>query len=158
MQGITLLFVGKTSDDRIASFLEEYVKRTSRYLRLEVKVIPEPKTTKKTPPSLQKELEGVSIIAAAEPGDEVLLLDERGQEYTSAEFAALIGQKMSSVRNRLLLVVGGPYGFSEAVYRAFPHKLSLSKMTMNHQMVRLLLAEQVYRAISIIHNLPYHHE
>ena len=158
MQGILLLFVGKTADDRIASFLDEYVKRTQRYLRLEVKTLPEPKTTKKTPPSLQKELEGVSIIQAVEPGDEVILLDERGSEYTSPEFADLLRRRMMTVKNRLVLVVGGPYGFSGEVYRTFPQMLSLSKMTMNHQMVRMVLAEQVYRAVSIIHNLPYHHD
>ena len=158
MQGITLLFVGQTSDDRVASFLEEYAKRTSRFISVDIKIIPEPKTTKNTPPSLQKELEGASIIEAAGSGDEVILLDERGKEYTSRDFAGLLEKKMMTVSKRLVFVVGGPYGFSGEVYKRFPEKISLSKMTLNHRMVRIFLAEQIYRGISIIQNLPYHHD
>ena len=158
MQGITLLFVGQTSDPRVDSYLEEYAKRLSRYVNLEIKVLPEPKTTKKTPPSTQKELEGASIVSAVGAGDSVYLLDERGKEYTSRGFSELVEKEMMTASKRLVFVVGGPYGFSEEVYRAFPRKVSLSKMTMSHQMVRTFLAEQVYRAVSIIHNLPYHHD
>lgn len=158
MQGVTLLFVGASTDDRISSFLEEYRKRTTRYLSLDIRVIPEPKTTKNTPPSLQKELEGASIIASLSPGDEVILLDEKGKEYTSRGLAELMEKKMMTVSKRLVLVVGGPYGFSEEVYRRYPEKLSLSRLTLNHQMVRIFLAEQIYRAVSIIHGLPYHHD
>lgn len=158
MQGITLLFVGQTSDDRVASYLGEYVKRTSRFLSVDIKVLPEPKTTKNTPPSLQKELEGASVISAVSGGDEVILLDENGKEYTSRGFAELIEKKMMTLSKRLFFVIGGPYGFSDEVYRKFPQKISLSRMTLNHQMVRIFLAEQVYRAVSIINNLPYHHD
>ena len=158
MQGITLLFVGQTSDPRVDSFLDEYVKRVSRFVSLDIKALPEPKTTKKTPPSAQKELEGASIIDAVGQGDTVILLDEKGSEYTSRGFAELLEKEMMTTSKRLVFVVGGPYGFSDEVYRRFPRKISLSKMTLNHQMVRIFLSEQVYRAVSIIHNLPYHHD
>ena len=158
MQGITLLFVGQTADPRVDSFLDEYVKRVSRFVTLDIKALPEPKTTKKTPPSTQKELEGASIIEAVGQGDTVILLDEKGREYTSRGFSELLEKEMMTTSKRLVFVVGGPYGFSEEVYRRFPRKISLSLMTLNHQMVRIFLAEQVYRAVSIIHNLPYHHD
>lgn len=158
MQGITLLFVGQAADDRVSSFLDEYVTRTSRFVSVDVKTLPEPKTTKNTPPSLQKELEGASVLEAVTQGDEVFLLDEKGKEYTSREFAGLVEKMMMTTSKRLVFVVGGPYGFSDAVYKAFPRKISLSRMTLNHRMVRIFLAEQVYRALSIIRNLPYHHD
>ena len=97
-------------------------------------------------------------MEAVTQGDEVFLLDEKGKEYTSREFAGLVEKMMMTTSKRLVFVVGGPYGFSDTVYKAFPRKISLSRMTLNHRMVRIFLAEQVYRALSIIRNLPYHHD
>lgn len=108
--------------------------------------------------SQQKEKEGEQILKLLQAGDYPVLLDEKGKEFTSMQFAAYIEKKMHSVPKRLVFIVGGPYGFSEAVYKAAAEKIALSKMTFSHQMVRLIFVEQIYRAMTILHNEPYHHE
>lgn len=155
---ITLLVVGRTVDNNIIAGINEYTHRLSRFAQFDTVVIPELKNAKKLSEAQQKELEGDAILAVMAPGDRVVLLDEGGKEYRSTEFAAWIEHKQNISTKRLLFVVGGPYGFAPKVYNAAHEKLSLSKMTFSHQMIRLLFVEQLYRAYTIINHLPYHHE
>lgn len=153
-----LITVGRTVEPYFAQGIEEYVRRTRRYLSLEVETIPELKNTRNLPVEVQKEKEGELILKSLQAGDVVVLLDEGGKEMRSVEFAAYMKQKMNTVNRRLVFVIGGPYGFSPRVYAAAQEKVSLSRMTFSHQMVRLVFAEQLYRAMSILHGSPYHHE
>ena len=123
-----------------------------------MEVIPDIKNVKNLSESQQKEKEGELILKSMQPGDYLVLLDEKGKDFTSMQFSAYIEKKMHSVPKRLVFVVGGPYGFSEAVYNAAKEKISLSKMTFSHQMIRLIFIEQIYRAMTILNNEPYHHE
>lgn len=157
MQGIKLLFVGKTDQKLVSEQIEEFRKRSSRFIPVEIQEIPDVKVSKGTSEVEQKRLEGREIIATVGANDEVILLDERGVNPTSIEFSELLSKKMMSVPRKLIFVIGGPYGFSDEVYERFTEKLSLSHMTLNHQMVRMFLAEQVYRAMAILNNHPYHH-
>ncbi len=153
-----LLVVGRTVDPHFRAAIGDYLQRLAHYLPFEVEVIPELKNTKNLSASLQKEKEGELILKTLQPGDVVVLLDERGKELRSMEFAAYMAQKMNSVARRLVFVIGGPYGFSQRVYDAAAEKLSLSRMTFSHQMVRLVFVEQLYRAMAILNGEPYHHE
>ena len=154
---ITLLVVGKTTSAPIESLIHEYQKRLSHYIPFSLQVIPELKNTKALTPDQQKQAEGELILRAVVQNADLVLLDERGKEYRSIEFADYIQKKMSSGRD-VVFVVGGPYGFSEAVYQRANGKISLSKMTFSHQMVRLFFVEQIYRAMTILRGEPYHHE
>ena len=147
----TLLVVGKTVDPHFIASINEYVQRTRHYLSLL-------KNTKNLSSAQQKAKEGELILKALQPGDYVVLLDEHGKEFRSMEFAQWMQKKMVSVAKRLVFVIGGPYGFSEEVYQAAQEKISLSKMTFSHQMIRLIFVEQIYRAMTILNNEPYHHE
>ena len=142
----TLLFVGKTTDPHIEALCQAYLKRLTHYLPLKVVIIPELRNTKALTPEQQKQAEG-----------ELILLDEHGREYRSIEFAQTMQKKMSSGRD-IFFAIGGPYGFSPAVYDRANGKISLSQMTFSHQMVRLFLIEQIYRAMTILRGEPYHHE
>ncbi|MBQ4508569.1 MAG: 23S rRNA (pseudouridine(1915)-N(3))-methyltransferase RlmH [Paludibacteraceae bacterium] len=153
----TFLVVGKTTDGRIAELVEVYMRRIAHYMPFELQVVPELKNAKSMSEAQQKELEGVQILQRAGGQTEVILLDEHGQEMRSTDFAQYMQKKMSAGRD-LMFVVGGPYGFSEAVYKRANGKLSLSKMTFSHQMIRLLFTEQLYRALTILKGEPYHHE
>lgn len=155
---IVLLVVGKTDSKLMAQATEEYIRRLSHYLSFEVDVIPDVRVGSKTSPEQQKELEGREILSRIRPSDTVVLLDERGREYTSMEFASFLQKKMLAGTKRLLLVVGGPYGFSPSVYEAAQGKISFSRMTFSHQMIRLFVTEQIYRAMTILNHEPYHHE
>ncbi len=155
---ITLLVVGRTADRLYAEGIRDYLERAGHYVPCEMEVIPELKNTKSLSREQQKEKEGELILKAIQPGDCAVLLDEHGKEFRSVEFAAWMEKKMHAVNRRLVFVVGGPYGFSPAVYQAAQDKISLSKMTFSHQMVRLVFAEQLYRAMDILNNGPYHHE
>lgn len=155
---IVLLVVGKTDSKLMAQATEEYIRRLSHYLSFEVEVIPDVRVGSKTSPEQQKELEGREILSRIRPSDTVVLLDERGREYTSMEFASFLQKKMLAGTKRLLLVVGGPYGFSPSVYEAAQGKISFSRMTFSHQMIRLFVTEQIYRAMTILNHEPYHHE
>ena len=155
---ITLLAVGRTADKLYAEGIRDYIERAGHYIPCEMEVIPELKNTRSLSREQQKQKEGEMILKAIQPGDAVALLDERGKEFRSAEFAGWIEKKSHTVSRRLVFVVGGPYGFSDAVYQAAHERISLSKMTFSHQMVRLIFAEQLYRAMTILHNGPYHHE
>ena len=154
---ITLLVVGKTTDVHIEALIHEYHKRLAHYVPFVLQVIPELKNTKSLTVNQQKEAEGELILRAITSSTDLVLLDEHGKDFRSIEFAEYIQKKMSSGRD-VVFVVGGPYGFSEAVYRRANGKISLSKMTFSHQMVRLFFIEQMYRAMTILRGEPYHHE
>ena len=153
-----LLVVGRTVEPHFITAIDDYVQRTRRYLTFDLEVIPELKNTRNLTPEVQKEKEAELILKALQPGDYLVLLDEGGREFRSVEFAAYMEQKMNTIPKRLIFLVGGPYGFSPKVYEAAREKISLSRMTFSHQMVRLLFVEQLYRAMTIIHGTPYHHE
>lgn len=153
----TLLVVGKTVEKHYIAAINDYTQRIKHYIPFDIEVIPELKNTKSLSEEQQKEKEGELILKALQPGDVPVLLDEHGKEFRSIEFAAWIERKMHSVK-RLVFIIGGPYGFSTAVYGAAQEKISLSKMTFSHQMIRLIFTEQLYRAMSILNNSPYHHE
>lgn len=154
---ITLLVVGKTTDIHIENLIREYQKRLTHYIPFTIQVIPELKNTKALTTDQQKQAEGELILRAITSANDLVLLDEHGKEFRSIEFADYLQKKMSSGRD-LVFVVGGPYGFSEAVYQRANGKISLSKMTFSHQMVRLFFVEQTYRAMTILRGEPYHHE
>lgn len=155
---ITLITIGKTSIPYIAKGIEEYTGRLKRYTPYEIKTLPDLKNARKLTEAQQKEGEGKIILDSLSPSDFVILLDERGSQYKSIEFASLLQKKMSSGLKRLVFVIGGPYGFSQDVYNRADSLISLSKMTFNHEMVRLFFTEQVYRAMTILRGEPYHHE
>lgn len=154
---ITLLVVGKTTDSHIEALIQEYQKRLTHYVPFTLQVIPELKNTKALTSEQQKQAEGELILRTITSATDLILLDEHGKEYRSIEFADYIQKRMSSGRD-VVFVVGGPYGFSEAVYQRANGKISLSKMTFSHQMVRLFFVEQIYRAMTILRGEPYHHE
>lgn len=152
-----LILVGKTNDKHFQTGIDDYCQRIGHYMSFSITVIPELKNTKSLSFQQQKEREGELILAKLQSSDHVVLLDEHGKDFRSVEFARWIEQKNASVR-RLVFVIGGPYGFSETVYSRANEKISLSKMTFSHQMVRLVFVEQIYRACTIIKGEPYHHE
>lgn len=154
---ITLLVVGKTTDTHIETLIQEYQKRLTHYLTFALQVIPELKNTKALTSEQQKQAEGEMILKAVTSSADLILLDEHGKEFRSIEFADYVQKRMSLGRD-VVFVVGGPYGFSEAVYQRANGKISLSKMTFSHQMVRLFFVEQLYRAMTILKGEPYHHE
>lgn len=153
----TLLLVGKTASRLYAEGIDDYANRINHYIPFSIKVIPELKNSKSLSEEQQKEKEGELILKNIEDKAFVVLLDEHGKEMRSMEFAAWLDNKQQTVRN-LTFVVGGPYGFSKAIYDRADGKISLSRMTFSHQMVRLVFTEQIYRACTIIRNEPYHHE
>lgn len=138
--------------------IDDYVKRLSFYAPFEIKVIPDIKNRSSLSEELQKEKEGQMILSQVSSGDNLILLDERGIEYSSIEFSKWIEKKMIAGIRQLVFVIGGPYGFSKTVYQRADSKISLSKLTFSHQMVRMIFVEQLYRAMTIIKNEPYHHE
>ena len=152
-----LILVGKTTDKHFQAGINDYVERIGHYMPFELFTIPELKNTKSLSEEQQKQAEGELILKQIQPSDTIVLLDEHGKEFRSVEFARWIEQKNASVR-RLVFVIGGPYGFSDSMYQRANEKISLSKMTFSHQMVRLVFTEQIYRACTIIKGEPYHHE
>lgn len=154
----TLLVVGKTTDKHFQAGIDDYTSRIAHYMPFSLEVIPELKATKSLSQAEQKEREGKLILAALQPGDHVVLLDERGREHRSMEFAQWMQKKMLAGVKRLVFVVGGPYGFSPEVYQRAAEQISLSRMTFSHQMIRLIFTEQIYRAMSILAGESYHHE
>lgn len=149
---------GKTRDALLSEGIARYAERVSRYTAFEILCLSDVKGAGRIPEPQQKEREGSQMLAAFQPSDWVVLLDERGKELTSREFATDIERKMASGLKRLIFVIGGPYGFSPEVYSRANAKLSLSKMTFSHEMVRLFFTEQLYRAMTILRNEPYHHD
>ena len=155
---ITLLLLGRTADAHIAALMADYEKRLRHYLTFDVQVLPELKNTKSLSEQQQKQAEGEAIIKAVPSNAYVVLFDEHGTELRSVELADWLNKKMRSLSAPIVFVIGGPYGFSDAVYERCNGKLSLSKLTFSHQMVRLIALEQLYRAMTILHGEPYHHE
>lgn len=155
---ICLLVIGKTDESYLQKGLEIFLKRIPHYILFEMKVIPDIKNAKNLSRDQQKEKEGELILQQLLSSDELILLDENGMEFTSIDFARFLEKKMVSGIKRLVFVIGGPYGFSENVYSKASGKMSLSKMTFSHQMVRLIFAEQLYRAFTILKGEPYHHQ
>ena len=154
---VILLSVGKTDEPFFAQLIGAYIKRVNYYISFEMRVVPDLKNRKNLSEKEQKTLEGNNLLKLLQPSDYVILLDDKGKEYTSAEFAGFIEKKTHSVPRQLVFIIGGPYGFSQEIYAVAHEKLSLSRMTFTHQMVRLVFAEQLYRAMTILHNEPYHH-
>lgn len=155
---ISFLLNGKTDDEHIAKGCKNYEHRLKHYIPFETIVIPALKNTKALTIEQQKEKEGGLILKHIQTSDKLILLDENGKEYNSPAFSSFIQQQMNSGIKNLIFVVGGPYGFSEEIYKRANGKVSLSKMTFSHQMVRLFFVEQVYRAMTILKNEPYHHQ
>lgn len=155
---IELITVGKTTIDFVQKGIAEYAGRLRHYVPFRIVELPDARKGKGISAEKQKELEGEIILSRLQPSDYVVLLDERGREYSSIEFSAFVEKQMIAGRKRLVFIVGGPYGFSEAVYSRGDSKLSLSRMTFNHEMVRMFFTEQIYRAMTILRGEPYHHE
>ena len=152
-----LILVGKTTDKHFAAGINDYASRISHYMPFEIITIPELKNTKSLSEQQQKTMEGELIMKQLQPSDTVVLLDEHGKEMRSIEYASWL-QRTANNSRRLVFIIGGPYGFSPSVYQRANDKISLSRMTFSHQMVRLIFTEQLYRACTIIKNEPYHHE
>lgn len=155
---IVMITVGKTSTKYIADAIDEFHKRVCRYAPMEILTVPDLKMTRGVTEEVQRQREGAGILAMLQGGDHVCLLDERGREMTSREFASMIEARMNQGLKRLVFVIGGPYGFAREVYDRADSKLSLSRMTFTHEMVRLFFVEQVYRAMTIMRGEPYHHD
>ena len=155
---LSLIQVGKTTVKTFADIIEEYAQRLKHYLPLEIITIRDLKDTQSLSRDQIREREGELIISLIQDGDWVVLLDERGREMRSIEMAQWMEKKLSSSCRRLVFVIGGPYGFSRSVYEMAGEKLSLSKMTFSHQMVRIIFMEQLYRSMTILRGENYHHE
>lgn len=155
---IDLVVVGKTDSAEVDALVAMYARRINFYAKFSIIYLPDIRNTRKLTQSQQRTAEGEAILRQVGEGDFLVLLDEHGDEFRSVEFAAWLQKRMASGLRRLVLVIGGPYGFSDAVYARANGKISLSRMTFSHQIVRAIFAEQLYRAFTIINNEPYHHE
>ncbi|MDR2223634.1 MAG: 23S rRNA (pseudouridine(1915)-N(3))-methyltransferase RlmH [Flavobacteriaceae bacterium] len=155
---IKLLAIGKTDSKPLQTLMDEYTKRLSFYIKFDLEVIPDIKNAKNMSETQQKQKEGELILSKIGPTDQLILLDDKGKEFTSIGFADELQKKMNSGIKTLVFVIGGPYGFSEDVYKNAKGKISLSRMTFSHQMIRLFIIEQIYRGFTILKNEPYHHE
>lgn len=155
---IELAVIGKTSIGYLKQGIDEYIKRLKHYVPFEIKYIDDIKSTKNISEDQQKRTEGAKILSLLDKSDFVVLLDEHGKEYTSMQYSSYIQKRMLSGAKKVVFVIGGPYGFSQEVYDRANDKISFSKMTFNHEMIRLIFTEQLYRAYTIINHEPYHHE
>lgn len=154
---IKLIVVGKTDDSNLIELIAQYTKRLSHYVNFSIEIIPDIKQAKNLSESEQKTKEGAQILSKVSPADCVILLDEKGKQFSSVDFAAQLQKRMNSGVKQLVYVIGGPYGFSEEAYQKSQGKISLSHMTFSHQMIRLFFIEQLYRGFTILRNEPYHH-
>ncbi len=154
---ILLLVIGKTDEEYLVTGIKKFVGRLGHYTSFEMKEIPDIRNRKSLNEEQQKKAESFLLLSQLQPGDQVVLLDERGKSYTSVEFSDMIEKQMASGAKRLVFLIGGPYGFAQEVYDRADQKLSLSSMTFSHQMVRLVFVEQLYRAFTILKGEPYHH-
>lgn len=152
------MMVGKTTTQYINDAAGDYLKRAARYMPLETVVIPDVKSSRKSTPQAQKEAEGREILSRLKNDDRLVLLDERGRQFTSRAFAEYIDSAANSGLRNLVFLIGGPYGFSADVYARANDQLGLAKMTFPHELIRLFFAEQLYRAQTILRNEPYHHD
>lgn len=155
---IELIVVGKTDMKEVEALVTMYTKRLNHYVKFAITTLADVRNTRKLSEAEQKRLEGEQILKLISDSDHLMLLDEHGAELRSIEFADMLQRRMSAGTKRLVFVIGGPYGFSDAVYQRANSKLSLSKMTFSHQIVRAIFTEQLYRAFTILKNEPYHHE
>lgn len=155
---ITLLAIGKTDNSELNSLINDYTKRLGHYVKFNLEIIPDLKKVKNLSEAQQKEKEGELILKQIIKSDTLILLDENGKQFTSVEYSKYLQKHMNSGIKNLILVIGGPYGFSDAIYKRAQGKISLSKMTFSHQMVRLFVIEQLYRGFTILRNEPYHHQ
>ncbi len=155
---IKILAIGKTDDKNLLALIQSYEKRLKHYIKFEIEIIPDVKNAKNLSKDQQKEKEGELLLKKLKLEDKLVLLDEKGHEFRSVEFSRFLQKKMNSGIKQLVLVIGGPYGFSDKIYQKALEKISFSKMTFSHQMIRLFVVEQVYRAFTILKNEPYHHE
>ena len=155
---IKLLAIGKTDNKQLIQLISEYQNRLKHYIKFEIEIIPDIKNVKNLSTSQQKDKEGALILSKLQNTDQLILLDDKGKEFTSIEFSNYLQKKMNSGIKQLVLVIGGPYGFSDTIYKKSTGKISLSKMTFSHQMIRLFIVEQLYRGFTILRNEPYHHE
>lgn len=155
---IELIVVGKTDMKEVEALVTMYTKRLNHYVKFAITSLADVRNTRKLSEAEQKRLEGEQILKLISDADHLMLLDEHGAELRSIEFADMLQRRMSAGTKRLVFVIGGPYGFSDAVYQRANSKLSLSKMTFSHQIVRAIFTEQLYRAFTILKNEPYHHE
>lgn len=155
---IVLTVIGKTDISFVTEGCDEYFKRIKRYIKFEFKVIKDIKNSANMEELQQKKIEGAKILEEISNSDILVLLDENGKEFNSREYSTFIAKQMNSSVKNLMFVIGGPYGFSDEIYKRANYKISLSQMTFSHQLVRLIFAEQLYRAFTIINNEPYHHD
>ncbi|CAM3897901.1 MULTISPECIES: 23S rRNA (pseudouridine(1915)-N(3))-methyltransferase RlmH [Flavobacterium] len=155
---IKLLTIGKTDNRDLQSLIDEYTKRLSFYVKFDMEIIPDIKNVKNLSEAQQKEKEGELILSKITPNDHLILLDENGKTFNSVGFSDFLQKKMNAGIKTLVFVIGGPYGFSDSVYKQAVGKVSLSEMTFSHQMVRLFIIEQIYRGFTILRNEPYHHQ
>jgi 23S rRNA (pseudouridine1915-N3)-methyltransferase len=155
---IKLVAIGKTDSRELLQLIELYQNRLRHYIKFEFQVIPDIKNTKNLSETQQKAKEGEFILKSLQPTDVLVLLDEKGKQFSSIDFAGALQKRMNSGTKNLVFVIGGPYGFSEEVHKKAQQQISLSKMTFSHQMVRLFFVEQLYRAFTILRNEPYHHQ
>ncbi|CAA0147981.1 23S rRNA (pseudouridine(1915)-N(3))-methyltransferase RlmH [Tenacibaculum maritimum] len=155
---IKLLAIGKTDDKNLIQLIDTYQKRLKHYIKFELEIIPDIKNAKNLSSPQQREKEGELILSKIQNTDQLVLLDDKGKDFTSIGFSEYLQKKMNSGIKQLVLVIGGPYGFSDAVYKKATRKISLSRMTFSHQMIRLFIVEQLYRGFTILKNEPYHHE
>ncbi len=154
---ITLLAIGKTDNNHLQEVMDDYIKRLGFYIPFNFEIIADIKNVKNLSEKLQKEAEGSEILKRVTATDQLILLDEKGKNYTSVAFSVYLQKKMNSGLKNLTFVIGGPYGFSEEIYQRADGKVALSTMTFSHQMVRLFFIEQLYRGFTILRNEPYHH-
>ena len=155
---ITLLQIDKTQDSYLAEGIETYTKRLKNYTTLEVTTINVPKAVRQRSFNEQKAEEAKLIFNHVSSDDFLILLDDKGKEYTSPEFSKFIAQKQNASTKRIIFLIGGPFGFDSKIYERANFKLSFSKMTFSHQMIRLFFVEQLYRAFTILKGEKYHHE
>ncbi|MBQ5844004.1 MAG: 23S rRNA (pseudouridine(1915)-N(3))-methyltransferase RlmH [Alistipes sp.] len=155
---IELIVIGKTDSKEVNALVDMYTKRINFYNRFSITYIPDIRNAKNLSQTQQKTTEGEAILKLINEADRVVILDEKGTEFRSVEYADWLQKRMNSGVKRLVFVVGGPYGFSEAVYNRADEKISLSKMTFSHQIIRAIFTEQLYRAFTILRGEPYHHE
>jgi 23S rRNA (pseudouridine1915-N3)-methyltransferase len=155
---IKLIAIGKTDNKSLQTLIDDYTKRLSFYIKFDLEIIPDIKNVKNLSEPQQKEKEGELILSKLSPTDQLILLDENGATFSSVAFSDYLQKKMNSGVKTLVFVIGGPYGFSEEVYKKSLGKVSLSEMTFSHQMVRLFFIEQLYRGFTILRNEPYHHQ
>ena len=155
---VKLIAIGKTDSKALLQLISEYENRLKHYVKFELEIIPDIKNTKNLSEAQQKEKEGELILKNLSNTDVLVLLDENGKQFSSVDFSGYLQKKMNAGLKQLVFVIGGPYGFSTEIYNKAQGKISLSKMTFSHQMVRLFVVEQVYRAFTILRNEPYHHQ